>query len=234
MTTQHSLRPRGRRQFGLSIVELLIGIAVGLFVLAGATMVASNQVADNKRLLLETQVQQDLRTAMDVIVRDVRRSGFSYDANLLHKVGDPASPTINGGHKPAGIIDPSNPLIYSYSRFNAIGVDNNGAADLANVKGFRWQGNVIQVQLGSGNWQALTDPDVVKITQFAATSPAPSTINLPTCDNPGGCPAASGCGLQHIVSNHIDITMTGQATHDPSVTRTVSTRVRLRNDEVCL
>jgi type IV pilus assembly protein PilW len=91
MTTQYLELRRRRRQFGLSIVELLIGIAVGLFVLAGATMVVSNQIADNKRLLLETQVQQDMRTAMDVIVRDVRRSGFSYRSNELQKTGAAAA-----------------------------------------------------------------------------------------------------------------------------------------------
>ena len=48
-------------QRGLTLVELMVGLAVGLFVLAGATLVVSSQLNDNRTLLLETQIQQDLR-----------------------------------------------------------------------------------------------------------------------------------------------------------------------------
>lgn len=61
---------------GLSLVELMVGIAVGLMVVAGASFVAVNQIGDNRRLTLETQVQQDLRAAADLIVRDLRRTGY--------------------------------------------------------------------------------------------------------------------------------------------------------------
>ena len=65
-----------QRQTGLSLVELMVGVAVGLFVVAGATLVVSNQLGDNRRLMLETQIQQDLRAAADLIARDLRRSGY--------------------------------------------------------------------------------------------------------------------------------------------------------------
>ena len=38
-----------RRQSGLSIVELMVGLALGLFVVAGATVVATTQLGDNRR-----------------------------------------------------------------------------------------------------------------------------------------------------------------------------------------
>lgn len=65
------------RQRGLSLVELLVGISVGLFVLAGATLLLSTQLGDNRRLLLETQLQQDLRATMDIITRELRRAGVN-------------------------------------------------------------------------------------------------------------------------------------------------------------
>ena len=70
-------RVNGRRPSrGLSIVELMIGITISLFILAGATMVLTSQLGDNRRLLLEAQMQQDLRTAADMISRDIRRAGY--------------------------------------------------------------------------------------------------------------------------------------------------------------
>lgn len=64
-------REGGARQRGLSLVELMVGITVGLFVVAAAATLVANQLSDNRRLLLETQVQQDLRATMDIITRAV-------------------------------------------------------------------------------------------------------------------------------------------------------------------
>ena len=64
------------RSRGLSIVEMLVGIAIGLFVVAGATLVATGQLADNRLLMLETQLQQDLRATADLVARELRRGGL--------------------------------------------------------------------------------------------------------------------------------------------------------------
>ena len=51
----------------------MVGVAVGLFVVAAASMLVATQLSDNRRLTLETQVQQDLRAAADIITRELRR-----------------------------------------------------------------------------------------------------------------------------------------------------------------
>lgn len=221
---------------GLSIVELLVGIAVGLFVLAGATMVATNQISDNRRLLLETQVQQDMRTAMDVIVRDIRRSGYSFHADQLPAVGT-APQSI--GYSPAGALGAGSTLLYTYSAisdsFDNRTADAANPADDNDFKGFRLNGDVIQVQLGRGNWQPLTDGDVVRITTFTATEVQGPEVLLPTATcSTTPCPSTSGCGDARVVTRVIQLQMVGEAKHDPSVRRELNTAVRVRNDEVCL
>ena len=72
-------RSRATQQ-GASLVELLVGVAVGLFIVAGATLIVSTQLSENKRLLAETQLQQDLRAAADIMTRELRRSGYWLDA----------------------------------------------------------------------------------------------------------------------------------------------------------
>ncbi|NRF70904.1 hypothetical protein HLB44_28250 [Aquincola sp. S2] len=220
---------RTHRVSGLSIVELLVGIAVGLFVLAGATMVASNQISDNKRLLLETQIQQDMRAAMDIIVRDIRRSGFSFHADRPQAVGG-AVPVLNG-YSPAGVLNAGTELEYTYSQETT--ASENNVADPDDFRGFRLQGEAIQVQLGQGKFQALTDPSVVRITTFTAI-PAVTVLNLPTCPAPGPCPSANACGNQRIETRNIVLVMVGQALNDPSVQRRIDATVRVRNDRVCL
>lgn len=224
MNTRRQARPAR----GLSIVELLVGITVGLFVLAGATMVATNQISDNRRLLLETQIQQDMRTAMDIIVRDIRRSGYGPDADKIPALGVSA-PVVNP-FKPAG--SGSSTLEYSYAD-----LDENGLGNTS--RGFKLDDGIIKIQLGAGNWQPLTDGDVVKITKLSAELvPAPVITNLPTATcNPTptvGCPGSTGCGDARVVTRTIKLVMEGEATHDDRVKRKLETSVRLRNDEVCL
>ena len=63
------------RARGISMVELLVGLAVGLFIAAaGVTLMAGN-LRENRALMLESRLMQDLRTASDIITRDLRRAG---------------------------------------------------------------------------------------------------------------------------------------------------------------
>ncbi|MBL0296208.1 MAG: hypothetical protein IPQ21_03185 [Betaproteobacteria bacterium] len=55
----------------------MVGITVGLFIVAAAAMLVTTQLGDNRRLLLETQVQQDLRATADIITRELRRAGLA-------------------------------------------------------------------------------------------------------------------------------------------------------------
>ena len=142
------------------------------------------------------------------------------------------------GYKPAGVMDLSNVLLYTYSS-DTTPTDNKTAIagdpdDDPDFKGFRLKDGVIQVQLGRNNWQALTDPGVVDIKTFTATQ-FPESVNLPTCDTPAACPSLTGCAANsQITTRHIELEMVGQAVHDPSVRRQLTANVRVRNDEVCL
>jgi type IV pilus assembly protein PilW len=214
LTTRASLTRCAKRaaHSGLSIVELLVGIAVGMFVLAGAAMVATNQLVDNKRMLLETQVQQDMRAAMDIIVRDIRRSGYTSKAALLiQPVEAKLAPLPD--YKPAGVMDASKPLLYSYAK-------NDGLAAAS--------------EDNNGGYQALTDPNVVEITDFKAGAADVTATKtwLPVCATPP-CPSTNCPDGQYITTRNIDLEMTGKAVHDSSVQRTIRATVRVRNDEVC-
>ena len=69
------MRTRQNSERGLSVVELLVGVAIALFIAAaGATLLASH-LRENRALLLEARLMQDLRTAADLVTRDLRRAG---------------------------------------------------------------------------------------------------------------------------------------------------------------
>ena len=218
-----------RRQRGLSIVELLVGVAVGLIVVAAATMMVSTQLADNRRLLLETQLQQDLRATADLVSRDLRRAGFWWNAQRRTVAG--AAAAAGPLDNPYTVVLPADKgevaqaVTYQYAHPNKI--DDNLVNDDERL-GYRLRSGVIETQLGAGNWQALTDVGALKITQFditADTQDVPLACHL-AC-SPGGttCPP-----VQTVRSYTIDIA--GQAVSDAAVKRSVRSHVRLRNDTV--
>ena len=107
----HGRAPPRRSARGLSLVELMVGIAIGLFIVAAATVMVSGQLGENRRLLLESQLQQDLRATSDIIARELRRSGAIINAQNLVATSDSAAQAnaisattpASGAHSPAEI-----------------------------------------------------------------------------------------------------------------------------------
>jgi len=216
-----------RAQRGLSIVELLIGITISLFILAGATVIVSSQLADNRRMLLEVQMQQDMRAVLDMVGRDLRRA--AYWAQSDSSVWPSANAALDNPYK--AISSSSSSLQYSRSQDEAggqaWGTDNN-AVDSDEEVGFQYNvaAKRVEMLVGTDNWQSLTDENVLQVDQFSVTFndrsvPAPCGADCPT--GPSGCPLV-------LKVRDATIVMVAHATRDASVTRSVQSNVRLRND----
>jgi len=65
-----------RPQRGLSLVELLVGATIGLFIAGGALSLFALNVSSSRQLLAEARLNQDLRSAVDLMTRDLRRAGY--------------------------------------------------------------------------------------------------------------------------------------------------------------
>ena len=237
------LTSRHRRfvQQGLGLVELMVGITIGLIVAAGASIIAVNQITEHRRLMLETQVQQDLRAAADLLQQDMRRAGFRGEAQL--GVWTPASGVGTPLEEPAQVATPNlyatlkrtdddgtRSLEYSYAR-GALG--EFGGAELASNEyfGIKWDKakKTLYLQLGKKddqpNWQPITDPEAVEIIDFDI-----QIFNQPIplgefCDTP--CTAA-GCPAQDV--RRVEFKIRGRAKHDAAVTRTLTGAERIRAD----
>lgn len=230
---------------GLSIVELMVGITISLFILAGASLVLMTQLDSNRRLLLEAQVQQDLRTTADLISRDVRRAGYWGGAfcNVQPASQDPvacASPNPYNGMTPtlADGIQVATTLQYrrstDFENTRSINFEDNGV-DLVDNRprehvGFRFnQGaGTIEFMVGNDNWQSLTDPAVLQVTQF---SMAIHSRALPVPCAGVDCQAKGPiCGGPMTVhSRELTFTIVAHAVHDQQVERSLRENVRLRN-----
>ncbi|MFD0668533.1 PilW family protein [Ramlibacter sp. MAHUQ-53] len=67
---------RRTQQRGLSLVELLVGVAIALVLIAGASLVYVNSLRATTTSNAMSRVNQDLRAIMSVIENDLHRAGF--------------------------------------------------------------------------------------------------------------------------------------------------------------
>ena len=239
---QLTSRQRRSNQQGLGLVELMVGITIGLIVAAGASLVAVNQITEHRRLMLETQVQQDLRAAADLLQQDMRRAGYRGEAQL--GVWAPASGVGTPLEEPAKVATPNlyTPLVgtdddktraleYRYAR-GTLG-ESVGGAEVSDNEyfGIRWDKTkkTLYLQLGKKddqpNWQPITDPETVEIVDFDIQVSAQQIPLGEFCDRP--CTAAT-CPQQEV--RRVAFTIRGRAKHDAAVTRTLTGAERIRAD----
>ncbi|MFG6461159.1 PilW family protein [Roseateles sp. DXS20W] len=233
-------------QRGLGLVELMVGITVGLIVAAGASMVAVNQINEHRRLMLETQIQQDLRVAADLLQQDLRRAGYRGQTEqgvwapptgvgtLDETAGLPA--TANN-YSPVEVTDNSTERSITYRYARRVGV-TVGAASPRNAEqfGFKWDKatHVLYARVGivngRDNWQPVIDPDIVEVTNFDVELTEQSTDVGEFCAQACGAAPLPACP-KHVV-RQVSFSIEGKALHDRNVKRTVSGVERLRSDRI--
>ena len=234
----HSERTMNQRQAGLSLVEMLVGIAVGLFIVVGAAKLFADYVVSNKRQMLETRVNQDLRAAADIVARDLRRAGYWNNATA-GVWGTGASSVVPNPHAAASgaVSSTATSVSYSYARAAAATLDG---LDLSEYAGFQrvvaGTVGVLQMQDGQGSWQAITDSGTLNVTAFNVTPTSPALVN--NLSSYCGCLAKLTCNLASIAATgtppvlripSFAIELTGQSVADPAIVRTVNMNVRVRN-----
>jgi prepilin peptidase dependent protein B len=219
-------------QRGLSLVEMLVGVAVGLFLIAGAATLFVANLGSSRKMLVEARLNQDLRAAADLISRDVRRAGYWARA-IDGTIAQPASAATVPN--PYSVVAASGPqIVYTFSNAASSGAENN-IVDANENFGYRLvtAGGVgtVQMMLSTGNWQTVTDPAAVNVTQLTIT-PTETPIAIGSfCATP--CSASAPCAVPPVLTiRQYDITLVGAAANDPAVQRTLQTRTRMRNDRL--
>jgi len=217
---------RHRRLHGLTLIEMMIGIAIGLLIAAAAGSFLAGNLRHNRSLLLESRLMQDLRTAADIITRDLRRAGYWASAFEGVSIGGIAAVAANPYAAIAPSAAASDSASFSYSR----DATENDHVDSQEQFGFRLKNGALEMQLGATNWQALTDAGTLVVTAFKVT-PTVQTIDLGAAC-PSACPAGSTACPPRLSVRSYAIEISGRSVWDAAVVRTVRSSVRLRADPV--
>jgi type IV pilus assembly protein PilW len=212
------------RRRGLSIVELLVGVAIGLIVAQGAVNLFVRNITASRRLLYETRLNQDLRAAADLVARDLRRAG--YWGNAIQGTNAVGATAITA-QNPYSAVDATTAtqITYEFSRDGA----ENDTLDGAEQFGFRLSGGALQMQIANGSWTDITNSQALTITGFTVT---PTTTTLPLgnlCYKPCGV-GTPNCPTVTVRS--YAILLRGQAVADSNIRRDLRSTVRMRNDQL--
>ena len=217
---------RHHRSRGLSLIELLVGSAIGLVVVAAAGSVVAAQHHAARRVQLEARLMQDLRGAAELVARDLRRAGHWAGAASGVRHGDDP-----GAANPYAEIAPASASASAVAlSFASGGVGDPMVVADAERFGFRLRNGALEVQLGARNWQALSDLGTVVVTAFDV-APTVAEVDLSTfCEKP--CAAASTTCPPRQQIRTFSISLAGRSPVDPQVTRALRSNVRVRNDVV--
>jgi prepilin peptidase dependent protein B len=215
-----------KSQSGLSLVELMVAVAIGLIVIAAIFSFFTRHLRESRAVQVELRLMQDLRSASDLIARDLRRAGHWGNASTGVWQRDAEVMAVNPY---AFVTIAANDVAFNFSRDS---IENN-AVDTNENFGFRLRAGVVEFLLGDGNWQALSDINTVTITAFTVT-PSVQHLSLEgmcaTACSTADSAAATCPPQQHIRS--LNIALAGLAVSDSKVKRSVQNQVRLRNDAI--
>lgn len=148
------------REHGETLMGLLVGLSVGLVVLAAGSALLANHLRGHSTALQDSHLHHDLRSAMGWMARELRKA--QYTANAW----ETRSPTACEDAFCDGPEDFSiagHRIEFSHDR------NHNGQQDKNECMGFRLAGKALQTKRtcnASGDWQAITDSANLHITDL--------------------------------------------------------------------
>lgn len=217
--------PAGQR--GSFLLETMIGLAIGLLILAGTLTLFESTRKKNADVVQSTRLNSELRATMDLIVRELRRA--SYWGNSAQGTWSTGNQTVVANPFNALDTATAGQITYRYD------VDGDGAVGSGET--FRialdtgTAGVVFSVLDGAGNATSSTpfsdtDLTVVSALTFNAVDRTATT----TCLKSGAGPVAPTPPVLHL--RLVNVTLTGALRSAPAATRTLTESVNVRNDRI--
>lgn len=206
-----------QRHRGSALLEILMGLSVGLVVVAGASSLAASQWAHYRNAREMTQTLQTLRRVSDAIARDLRRSGIWH----LAAHADASQRNPYAGLQWSGSSTTSAATAVSFSAAHPKRSDDNLVTDDERL-GFRLRQGVVETQIGLGNWQALHDPAAVRFVQMTLT---PTVVVQPL-----PCESTSSPDPPRLLKHLVHIELQAHPSARPAAAQQWATWVRVRQD----
>ena len=227
---------RFRRQAGMTLMETMISLALSLVVTSAMVVLMANSLGSASRIILMTQLTDELRNTMSMLTRDIRRANYSVNAAYCYANADCG---LEVATEQFADIDVSDGTCVSFG----LDRDFDGVSATDSAGGFRLWPMVIDGQsrgamfmwIGDNSvdcsvdpdpsdvnspWVAITDPEFVNITTFVANDADSFT---------GSITGEAGATITQR-TRQILVQIEGELVRDPRITRRIEDVIKVRND----
>jgi len=167
-----------KHQAGVTLIEAMISLALSLIVTSAMVVLMANSLGTSTRIIQMSQLTDELRNAMSMMTRDVRRANYS--ANSIFCYGHSQCGFAGGNALQTGDIQISvDQACFTFTldrSFNgdatddAVGafrrVTSGGVGVIEMWTGLAGTAPNCASAAGAANWIELTDPNTVNITVF--------------------------------------------------------------------
>ena len=209
---------------GFTLLEVLIALAVNIVIFTALITFFSNTLTHYHSTLKINRLNQQLDNALLLMAQDIRRAGYWGNANSLLNAPLNTNPFMSITNGTDITIPSSSCILFTMDLNN----DNTLPSVSANVEderyGFRLNNQILQARprgaafdcaAAADTWENVTDPNIVLITNLNFVLNQTTVI---------------GGGTHNLVIRSVDVTLTGQLATDPSFTKTLTQRIKVRND----
>jgi type II secretory pathway component PulJ len=224
-----------KQQAGATLMEVLVAMSISLVVTASMVALMANSLGSTTRIIKMTKLSDDMRVAMQMMTRDVRRSSFNANAMLCYgneDCGTDGTLTVAGDINLVDIDadDVNDCFTFQMDR------DFDGDSTENDAGGFRrvsvgdvgvlemWTGGAAPdctAAAGSAGWVEVTNSADVDITGFSIDENLSYTEVV----------------LQDVYGNTLSqkvrklrMNLQGQLVMDPTIVRRVEDVISVRND----
>jgi prepilin peptidase dependent protein B len=189
-----------RRQGGVSLIELMIGILVGMIVIAATIAIYVSTLRGGNNTLRTARLNQELRATMDVMVREIRRAGFNgwnptglivlSTNNNFTKRGE------NGLQTDLRVQNGGDCILFSYDLPPWVDIDESDPLNVAapfeasDYMGFKLSNGAVSMRssgsttnsanCSDGTWEAITDPNTITVTALTFSTLGSQCTNFTT------------------------------------------------------
>lgn len=150
---------RTRKQQGETLVGLLVGLGVGLVVLAAGSQMLAQHLRGHRLALQDSHLHHDLRSALDTITRELRQAQSIGQAWQRRATADCADAFCAGQ---ADLVLQGQRISFGHDR------NQDGLLDNNECSGFRLKDHELQIRTACipEVWTDLTDAGSLKMTNL--------------------------------------------------------------------
>jgi len=212
------------KQRGFTLIELMISMVIGLVVLAAVIGMFVTMIKSDNDNLKSIRLNQELRAAMSLITRDIRRAGVDGAAATRGTGPYPFSTSTTRLTTDNNVQGDANScVIFAYDE-DIDGIDDGNTARF----GYRWdssKGTIESRKDGldctASGWENITDDNLVEI--FPETI---AGVTHPGVEFGETCVSVANMSIRQIM-----VTIRGRLRKDNAVARTIAETVKIRNED---